>query len=352
MNKDMHLLRAVEMAAIAAYKYIGSKDKDAVDLAAVQALQIMLNSAPIATKVVIGEGELDQAPMLYVGQKLGISDSKKINVFDLAVDPVEGTYPAAYNVAGSIACLAAAKPNTILPLPEMYMEKLFVNQDLANVIDLAKGLKWNIKQMQQKKSYRDLVAIVLDKPRNGAAINLLRKSGVIVRLIGDGDVLAAIDVVNHEADFVYGIGGAPEGVLMAALAISSCGNMHAKLLPYQDIWPNEPETKTRMTLEQQQLAKYQLHYQQYLTSSDLINDKEVRFIATGLTAGGSLKPIKYQHGVYKLNSFFSSHGIFRNMQVTYTIAQIKKLRPEIKTVIDNYQRDYHKQKETEITDMV
>lgn len=342
MNKDMHLIRAVEMAAIAAYKYIGSKDKNAVDLAAVEALQIMLNSAPMRTTVVIGEGELDQAPMLYVGQKLGNKSVKE--TFDLAVDPVEGTYPAAYNIAGSIACLAAAKPGTILPLPEMYMEKLFVNQDLADVIDLSKGLDWNIKQMQKEKSYRDLIAIVLDKPRNETAINLLRKSGVIVRLIGDGDVLAAIDVVNREADFVYGIGGAPEGLLMAALAISCSGNMESRLLAYDEIWPNEPETQTRMTIETKALAKYHLHYNQYLTSNDLIKDKEVRFIATGLTAGGSLKPIKYQHGIYNLNSFFSSHGIYRNMQVTYSIEQIKKLRPEIKTVIDNYQRDYHKQK--------
>lgn len=341
MNKDMHLIRAVEMAAIAAYKYIGSKDKNAVDLAAVQALQTMLNSAPMRTTVVIGEGELDQAPMLYVGQKLG---NKPINTFDLAVDPVEGTYPAAYNMAGSIACLAAAKPKTILPLPEMYMEKLFVNQDLADIIDLSKGLSWNIKQMQKEKSYRDLIAIVLDKPRNEAAINLLRESGVIVRLIGDGDVLAAIDVVNREADFVYGIGGAPEGVLMAALAISSCGNMHARLIAYDEIWPNEPETKARMAIETKELTKYHLWYNQYLTSDDLIKDKEVRFIATGLTAGGSLKPIKYQHGIYNLNSFFSSHGIYRNMQVAYSVEQIKKLRPEIKTVIDNYQRDYNKQK--------
>ncbi|KMQ95486.1 fructose -bisphosphatase ii [Lasius niger] len=197
------------MAAIAAYKYIGSKDKNAVDKAAVQALETILRFAPIKTKIVIGEGELDQAPMLYVGQELGQGQDF---TFELAVDPIEGTYPAAYNIAGSIAVLAAAKPKTMIYLPEMYMEKLFVSQELANVIDLKK-----------------------DKPRNQAAINILRQYGIIVRLIGDGDVLAAIDVVNQEADFVYGIGGAPEGVLMAALAISSCANMQARLISYQDI---------------------------------------------------------------------------------------------------------------------
>lgn len=339
MNKDMHLIRAVEMAAIAAYKYIGSKDKNAVDGAAVAALETMLKVAPIKTKVVVGEGELDQAPMLYVGQELGVAP---VTTFELAVDPIEGTYPAAYNVAGSVACLAAAKPETMMYLPEMYMEKLFVSQNLAGVINLEKGLLWNIVQMQNAKSYRDLIAIVLDKPRNQSAIELLRAQGVIVRLIGDGDVLAAIDVVNQEADFVYGIGGAPEGLLMAALAISSCGKMDARLIPYQDIWPNEPETATRMLIESEQLLKCNLVNYQYLTSSDLINDPEVRFVATGLTAGGSLKPIKYQHGFYHLNTFFASHGILRNMQVKYSVEQIKKLRPEIKTVMDRYQRTYEK----------
>lgn len=339
MNKDMHLIRAVEMAAIASYKYIGSKDKNAIDAAAVHALETILKLAPIKTKVVIGEGELDQAPMLFVGQELG---KNSVLTFELAVDPIEGTYPAAYNIAGSIAVLAAAKPNSMLYLPEMYMEKLFVNQELAHVINLEKGLIWNIKQMQINKSYSNLIAIVLDKPRNQSAINILRECGVIVRLIADGDVLAAIDVINNEADFVYGIGGAPEGVLMAALAISSCGNMHARLIPYQDIWPNEIETSERIKIEEKQLAKHNLKPYQYLTSKELINDQEVRFIATGLTAGGSLKPIKYQQGVYYLNTFFVSHGILRNMQVKYSVEQIKKLRPEIKSVIEKYQRTDNK----------
>ena len=339
MNKDMYLIRAIEMAAVAAYRHIGSKDKIAVDDAAVQALQTILNAATIKTKVVIGEGELDQAPMLYVGQELGKGSSV---TFELAVDPIEGTYPAAYNIAGSIACLAAAKPKTMTYLPEMYMEKLFVSQQLAHVINLKNGLIWNIKQMQTAKSYHDLIAVVLDKPRNQEAINVLRKYGVIVRLIADGDVLAAIDVVNQEADFVYGIGGAPEGVLMAALAISSCANMQARLIPYEEIWPNEPETQARIKIEKEQLAKYQLKKYQYLSCHELINDKEVRFIATGLTAGGSLAPIKYQHGFYYLNTFFASHGILRNMQVKYSIEQIKKLCPEIKMIIDKYQRNYNK----------
>lgn len=335
----MHLIRAVELAAIAAYKYIGSKDKNLVDEAAVKTLQIMLQSAPIRTRVIVGEGELDQAPMLYVNQELGQKESKI--KFDIAVDPIEGTYPAAYNIAGSISCLAAARENTITALPEMYMEKLFVSPTLAKVINLEKGLEWNIKQMQTEQKNSALIAVVLDKKRHEKAINILKDNGIIVRLIGDGDVLGAIDVVNGEADFVYGIGGAPEGILMAALAISCNANMQARLIPYDEIWPNEPETNERMQIENLQLQKYNLNHYQYFSAKQLINDDNVRFSATGLTAGGSLRPLKYKNGIYYLNTFFSSHGILRNMKVQYSVEQIKKLRPEIKTVIDLYKRKYN-----------
>ncbi len=229
MNKDMYLIRAVEMATIAAYKFIGRKDKNAIDFAAVEAMTIMLNSTPIKCRIIVGEGELDQAPMLFVNQQLG---KGKTLIYDLAVAPVEGTYPAANNIAGSIACLAAA-PNTILKLPEMYMEKLFVGLQLQAVINNEDDFITNIKAMQKMKKHTDLIGIILDKARHQKIIEKLHDLGIIVRLIGDGDVLAAIDVINQEADFVYGIGGAPEGALMAALALSAGGNIKTKLISYQ-----------------------------------------------------------------------------------------------------------------------
>lgn len=207
MNKDIVFNESSRNASIAAYKFIGRKDKNAVDLAAVEAITIMLNNVPIKCRIIVGEGELDQAPMLFVNEQLG---KGKTLTYDLAVDPVEGTYPAANNIAGSIACLAAAAPNTILKLPEMYMEKLFVGPEFQSVINNEDDFIANIKAMQKMKKQTDLIGIILDKPRHQKTIEKLHDLGIIVRLIGDGDVLAAIDVINKEADFVYGIGGAPQ----------------------------------------------------------------------------------------------------------------------------------------------
>lgn len=335
MNKDMYLIRAVEMAAIAAYKFIGLKDKNAIDGAAVEAMTIILNNVPLKYQVVVGEGVLDEAPMLYVGQVLG--KGKEV-IYDLAVDPVEGTYPAAYNIAGSITCLAVAQKDTILKLPEMYMEKLFVGPDLIAAIDQESDFISNIKAMQKLKKHNDLLGIILDKPRNEPIIKQLHDLGIIVRLIGDGDVLAAIDVINKEADFVYGIGGAPEGVLMAALAIAAGGNMKTRLVAYQDIWPNDDNTKIRFNIETKAMTKYKLSYDKYYFAKDLVNDDHVRFIATGLTAGGSLKSIKYYHGTYYLNTFFVSHGVIRNMFITYSISQVNKLLSDVKTIMEIYSK--------------
>lgn len=236
MNKDMVLLRAVEMAAIASYKYIGKKDKNALDGAAVEAMEVMLNKNPgIKLRVVNGEGELDQAPMLFHGQILGDVHNPKAEILDMSVDPVEGTNPAAYNFAGSIATIAVSREGSMKEFPEMYMEKLFIAPALKGMVDFNQPLTTIVKKLQKILCKKTLKAIILDKPRHEKIIKELDDLGVIVRLIKDGDVLGAIDVINGEADFVYGIGGAPEAVLMASLAIASNAEMSARLIPYQTI---------------------------------------------------------------------------------------------------------------------
>ncbi len=141
-----------------------------------------------------------------------------------------------------------------------------------------------------------------------------------------------------EADFVYGIGGAPEGALMAALAIAAAGNMKTRLIPYQNIWPNDDNTQIRVDIETQAMTKYKLSYDKYYFAKDLVNDDHVRFIATGLTAGGSLKSIKYYHGTYYINTFFVSPGVIRNMQVTYSVSQVNKLLPGVETIMKIYNK--------------
>ncbi|AVP49435.1 fructose-bisphosphatase class II [Williamsoniiplasma luminosum] len=338
MNKDIILLRTVEVAAIASYKYIGKKNKNILDGAAVEAMEKVLNSAEgFSIKVVNGEGELDNAPMLYSGQILG-DKSTKVPMFDVCVDPVEGTNPAASNFAGSIATIAISRLNTMLKLPEMYMEKLFVSNQLKDCADLQQGIIACVQKMQKKAKKKDIKAIILDKPRHNEIIKKLDKMGVIVRLIKDGDVLAAIDVVNGEADFVYGIGGAPEGGLMASLAISSGCKMMAKLVGYDQVWPHEKETKQRVEYENKELQKINLSFEKYLDDNDLIKDPRTRFFAAGITAGGTLKAIDYLNGKYYVSAFMSSHGVIRNIKSVYDIDQINALKPEIKYLFDKYKR--------------
>ncbi|AOG60202.1 fructose 1,6-bisphosphatase II [Spiroplasma helicoides] len=339
MNKDTVLLRAVEVAAIATYKYIGKKDKNEIDQAAVEAIEIMLkNEKGFKLRVVNGEGELDNAPMLFVGQILGDTNNPDAPTFDASVDPVEGTYPSAYNFAGSVSAISISKQNTMLQIPEMYMEKFFVSDSFLNCIDLKLGILENIKSMQTWANKKDLKGIILDKPRHQKVIQDLIELGVIVRTIQDGDVLAAIDVVNGEADFVYGIGGAPEGCLMASLAISSGCKMQCRLVPYKDIWPNEAETSQRFQKEKAWVDKHKIDFETILEDIDLVADNRTRFFAAGITAGGSLKPINYKDGKFFVSAFMSSHCIVRNVQSVYDVKKVNELKPEIKFLFDKYKR--------------
>lgn len=339
MNKDMVLLRSVEVAAIATYKYIGKKDKNLIDKAAVEALQVMLkNERGFQLKIVNGEGELDNAPMLYVGEMLGDVKNPQAPIFDVAVDPVEGTYPAAYNFAGSIAAIALARENSMLQLPEMYMEKLFISDEFTNHISMGDDIIETVKEMQIFAKRKDLKCIILDKPRHKEIIDKISAMGVVVRTIQDGDVLAAIDVVNKEADFVYGIGGAPEGGLMAALAIASGSKMFCRLKSYATIWPNESESEARTIMENAWIAKHQIDFTTILTDLDLINDHRVRFFAAGITAGGTLKPINYKNGKFYVNAFIASHGIVRNIKTIYDVKKVNELKPDIKYIFEKYKR--------------
>ncbi len=339
MNRDIILLRTVEVAAIASYKYIGKKNKNLVDQAAVEAFQVMLkNEKGFKLKVVNGEGELDEAPMLFVGQILGDLEDPSVLTYDVSVDPVEGTHPAAYNYAGSISTIAFSRENTMLQLPEMYMEKLFVSTEFKESINLSKGVVYSIEAMQIQAKRKDLKCIILDKPRHQEIIRKMNDMGIIVRLIQDGDVLAAIDVVNGETDFVYGIGGAPEGSLMAALAISADCKMQSRLVRYEEVWPNELETFERQNKERAWLEKYNLDFDSILHDLDLIDDHKVRFFAAGLTAGGTLKPVDYKNGKFYVNAFMSSHGIVRNFNSIYDVKKVNSLKPEIKFLFDKYKR--------------
>ena len=219
LNKDLvnQFVNVTSSAAIAAYKHIGEKNKNLADKAAVDAMRNEINSLDIDGKVVIGEGELDKAPMLYIGEKLG---SGKGLSLDIAVDPVEGTNFVANNLPGGISVLAIAEKGNLFNAPETYMNKIATGKIDKDVIDLDYPLEKNIKNLSDfcNKDISSLTVCVMDRPRHKKIINKLNDLKVNIKLISDGDVAGALLVSNqkHKVDIFLGIGGGPEGVLVAS----------------------------------------------------------------------------------------------------------------------------------------
>ena len=210
-------INVTSKAALASYNYVGKKDKIAADKAAVDSMRTELNLLNINGKIVIGEGELDQAPMLYIGEKVGTTTGPEI---DIAVDPLEGTNFAANNLPGALSVIAIAEKNNLFNAPETYMEKISAKVREKGVIDLDYSVKENIFNLSEylNKKPENVTACVMDRPRHKNIINELNKIKVNVKLITDGDVSGALLVTDdkYEVDIFLGIGGGPEGVLAAA----------------------------------------------------------------------------------------------------------------------------------------
>ena len=210
-------VKVVSKAALSAYNFVGKKDKIAVDKAAVDVMRSELNKIDMQGKIVIGEGELDEAPMLYIGEKIG---TKKGPEFDIAVDPVEGTNFAAYNKPGALSVIAIADKNNLFNAPETYMDKISAKVSEGDVIDLDFSIKKNIHNLSdyKNKSPQNLTACILDRPRHKEIIEQLKDLKVNIKLISDGDVCGALLVTDekYNVDIFLGIGGGPEGVLAAS----------------------------------------------------------------------------------------------------------------------------------------
>ncbi|EME8862276.1 class II fructose-bisphosphatase, partial [Enterobacter mori] len=210
--------RVTEAAALAGYKWLGRGDKNTADGAAVHAMRIVLNQVNIDGTIVIGEGEIDEAPMLYIGEKVGTG---KGDAVDIAVDPIEGTRMTAMGQANALAVLAVGDKGCFLNAPDMYMEKLIVGPGAKGAIDLSLPLEENLRNIAKAlgKPLSELTVTILAKPRHDATIAQMQKLGVRVFAIPDGDVAASIltCMPDSEVDVLYGIGGAPEGVVSAAV---------------------------------------------------------------------------------------------------------------------------------------
>ena len=273
--------RTTQMAAYGASLYIGKNDKKSADKAAVDLMRNELNKIEMKGRIVIGEGELDKAPMLYIGERVG---NNKGNEFDIAVDPVEGTNFVAKNLPNSIAVLAVAKKGELFHAPETYMDKIVVGPGLPdNLVDLDNDLEKNIINLAKAKNKKisELTACLLNRPRHNKIINILKSLNVNLNLITDGDVLGALLVADpkNKVDIFMGIGGGPEGVLAAAAL--SCFNcqMQTKLI-FQD--DNEKVRAKKMGIKDLD-QKYNIN--------DMIKG-DVIFCATGITNGKLVKGIE------------------------------------------------------------
>ena len=278
-------------AAIASYYYVGKKDKDAADKAAVDSMRNELNKLNIKGKIVIGEGELDEAPMLYIGEKVGTNNGPEI---DIAVDPVEGTNFAANNLPGALSVIAIAEKNNLFNAPETYMEKISAKVIEKGVIDLDYSVKKNIFNLSEflNKKPESITACVMDRPRHKNIVEELYKIKVNVKLISDGDVSGALLVTDdkYNVDIFLGIGGGPEGVLAAAALDTFNCSFQGRFL----FNTKKDKIRARKMGIQNLTKKYEL--------KDIVKGDTV-FCATGITSGDLVSGIKIEKNKYISETF-------------------------------------------------
>tara|TARA_B100001057_G_scaffold266881_1_gene267024 strand:- start:1581 stop:2522 length:942 start_codon:yes stop_codon:yes gene_type:complete len=280
-KKYIDLLHDVSAkAAVASYNFVGKKDKIAADKAAVDSMRNSLNKIDMKGRIVIGEGELDEAPMLYIGERLGTGDGPE---FDIAVDPLEGTNFAANNLPGALAVIAMAEKSNLLNAPETYMNKIAISASEKGIVDLDYTIKKNIKNLAEFKNTtpENITACLLDRPRHKEYIQELRSLGVKLKLISDGDVSGALLVTKKEynVDIFIGIGGGPEGVLAAsALDAYDC------FFQGRFLFENE---KDKLRAKKMGIDNFEKKYE----LNEIISGDSI-FCATGITGGDLVSGIK------------------------------------------------------------
>jgi fructose-1,6-bisphosphatase II / sedoheptulose-1,7-bisphosphatase len=287
---SLHFLTVVEQAAIACAHTMGQGDRHKSDQVAVEAMRHCLDTVPIDGTIVIGEGERDEAPMLYIGEKVGIAlkgTSKDVEFpkVDIAVDPLEGTNLCATGAANAIAVLAASENGGLLHAPDLYMEKLVVGPSTKHAVSLDAPVAENLRAIARslERDVADLVVIVLDRPRHETLVDQIRATGARIRLIGDGDLSAGIAaaVVGSGVHAVMGTGGAPEGVLTAAAMRCLNGEIFARLVV------SKPEHEERCR------AMGITDFKKIYTSKDLASGENIIFAATGVTDGTLMKGVRF-----------------------------------------------------------
>jgi fructose-1,6-bisphosphatase II len=282
-NLALELVRVTEAAALAAARWMGRGDKEAADQAAVDAMRLMMDSVSMSGTVVIGEGEKDQAPMLYNGEAIGNGEAP---VVDVAVDPIDGTTLTAKGQNGALSVVAVAERGTMFdPGPCFYMEKIVVGEDAADAIDIDAPVAENLQRVAKKKkiSVADLTIVILDRSRHEQLVKEIREAGARIRFIPDGDVAGAISAAreNTGTDLLMGIGGTPEGVIAASAIKCLGGVIQGRLFP-----------RSEQERDAAQSAGYDVD--QVLTTDDLVSGQDVFFAASGVTDGDLMKGVRYR----------------------------------------------------------
>jgi fructose-1,6-bisphosphatase II len=315
-NLALELVRVTESAATFASRWIGRGDKNAADQAAVDAMRLMINTVSMRGVVVIGEGEKDEAPMLYNGEEVGDGTGPEV---DVAVDPLEGTRLTALGMPNAISVIAVAERGTMFfPGAALYMDKIAVGPEGADAIDIDATPTENLERVAEAKGVdvNDLTVVVLERDRHDDLIAELREAGARVNLIRDGDVAPAIAAAQQGTgvDLLMGIGGTPEGVISAAAIKSVGGAMQGKL------WPRNDE-------ERQALLEAGYEIDRVLTADDLVQGDDLFVAATGVTSGALLRGVRRVQDRVETDSIVmrSRSGTFRRIQASHPLSKIQSL---------------------------
>jgi fructose-1,6-bisphosphatase II len=315
-NLALELARVTEAAAMAAGRWVGRGDKNAADQAAVDGMRAMLDSVSMKGVVVIGEGEKDEAPMLYNGEQVGDGTGPEV---DVAVDPLEGTRLTALGQPNAIAVIAVSERGTMFfPGAAVYMEKIAVGPQGIDVVDIDASATDNVRAVAKVKgvSTREISVVVLERDRHEDLIGELREAGAKVNLIRDGDVAPAIAAASPGTgvDMLYGIGGTPEGVISAAALKCVGGGIQGRL------WPRNDE-------ERQALVHAGLDPRRVLTTDDLVSGNDVFVAATGVTTGSLLRGVRYLPNGAVTDSIVmrSRSGTVRRVEATHALDKLEAL---------------------------
>ncbi len=315
-NIAMELVRVTEAAAMSAARFLGKGDKELVDQAAVNAMRNVLGFVRMDGIVVIGEGEKDEAPMLYIGEKIGDGSEPKV---DIAVDPVDGTTLTAKGLSGAISVVALSTRGTMhCPRNLVYMNKIVTSAEAKDVIDIDAPTNENIRRVAAAKNKRisEITVVVLDRPRHEKLLANIRNAGARVKLITDGDISAAIEAAlpDTDVDVLMGIGGTTEGVLSAAAIRCIGGAIQCKA------WPRDEKEKQAAIDKGEDLKKV-------YTTEDLISSDDVFFAATGVSSGNLLKGVRYFSGGAQTQSIAmrGRSGTVRWVDARHNFNKLEKL---------------------------